>query len=121
MTPDIFTWPIRDWRSLDPVGFEVVAIDGDIGNVDEATTLGPGDLVVINVDAPTFGEKIVLPAGAIAAVDVDGGTLFVDRTAYEISTGPRFVEDRFGDDGFRAEVGRHYSTRRAPLKRAAGR
>ena len=112
---DIYTWRDPSWKSLDPIGFEVIAIDGPIGKVDEETMRGNGDLLVVDTGPMIFGEKVVVPVGLVVAVDLDGGRLFVECTKHEITTGPKFADDRLRDERFRAEVGRHFGNRRAPI------
>lgn len=81
------------------VGFTVVASDGDVGTVSEATTqVGSGSLVVDTTDA---GEAVVLPVGIISDVDADSHTVTVDRTRDEIARAPGLHRDidrpHFGD------------------------
>lgn len=82
------------------VGFTVVASDGAVGAVSEATPqVGSSSVVVDSTDA---GEAVVLPVGIIADVDPEARTVVVDRTREEIAKAPGLHRDidrpHFGDE-----------------------
>ena len=118
---EISTWRETAWGTTDLTGFEVEATDGGIGKVDEHTRDVQGHgFVVVDTGPWIFGKKVMLPAGAITAIDVDEGTLFLDRTKDEIKDSPEFDESRFRDEPYRTQVGDYYRTRRsdrAPTRR----
>ena len=67
----------------DLVGYNVEAVDGGIGKIDEAT-YEAGSSVVVDTGPWIFGKKVMLPASVVTRVDVDEETVFVSRTKDEI-------------------------------------
>ena len=111
---NISTWRETAWGATDLTGFEVEATDGGIGKVDERTRdVQAHGFIVVDTGPWIFGKQVMLPAGAISAVDVDEGTVFLDRTKDEIKDSPEFDESRFRDEPYRTEVGEYYRTRPA--------
>jgi len=104
------TWTYREgtWTQGDLSGFEVEAIDGSIGKIDEATNDVGASYVVVDTGPWIFGKKVMLPAGVIDDVDLDAKQVFVNRTKDEIKNAPEFDEDRYRDDAYRSEVGSYY-------------
>ena len=96
------------WSGTDLKGFEVEAVDGDIGKVDEASDDVGGSYLVINTGPWIFGKKVMLPAGVIREVDFDSQKIFVNRTKESIKNAPEFNEDRYTDPMYREELGRYY-------------
>ena len=58
-------------RGSDLTGFEVEAIDGGIGKIDEATHEASGSFLVVDTGPWIFGKKVMLPAGLVDSVDYD--------------------------------------------------
>jgi hypothetical protein len=103
-------WTYRDTvtapANLD--GFEVEAIDGSIGKVDEATNEVGQSCVVVDTGPWIFGKKVLLPAGVIDRIDSAEEKVYVNRTQDEIKNAPEFDESRFDDSDFRSDVGTYY-------------
>jgi hypothetical protein len=71
-------WSYRDTARSEPtdlVGFQVVATDGAIGNIDVATYDVGGSYIVVDTGFWIFGKKRMLPAGVI-----DGSTTTTARS-----------------------------------------
>ena len=69
---DLWNW--RDTarsQTTDLVGFQVVATDGAIGNLDAATHDVGGSYIVVDTGVWIFGKKRMLPAGVIQRIDYD--------------------------------------------------
>ena len=64
MGTDLWTYPETVGR-MDLTGFEVEAVDGSIGKVDEATNDVGESYVVVDTGVWIFGNKVLLPAGVI--------------------------------------------------------
>jgi hypothetical protein len=95
--------------SIDVSGYEVEAIDGQIGKVDRATHDADGSYVVVDIGPWIAVEKVVLPGGVISRVDPDEKTVHVNRTKDEIKNAPLFDDNRF-DRRYRDELGLYYGT-----------
>ena len=108
------------WTYRDPVtaginlsGYEVEALDGKIGSIDEATYEVGGSFIVIDTGPWIFGKKVLLPAGVIDRVDTEDEKVYVDRTKDEIKNAPEFDESRYRDMEYRDELGGYYGGSRA--------
>jgi hypothetical protein len=95
------------------VGFDVEAIDGRIGEVDEAICddAGAGYLIV-DTGPWILGKKIMLPAGVVERVDLDSQTVFVDRTQKEVENAPELDEGLDHDEGYRSHLWAYYDRER---------
>jgi hypothetical protein len=103
---------VLDSTPFDLVGFEVEAVDGSIGKVDEATYDASSAYIVVDTGPWIFGKKVMLPAGVISEVDVDNKKVYVDRTKDQIQDSPEYDESLKGDTGYRTRLGSYYD--RAP-------
>jgi hypothetical protein len=104
-------WTYRDqqsWGNTDITGFNVEALDGGIGSIDEASTEIGGSYLVVDTGPWIFGKKVLLPAGVIDRVDVNDERVYVNRTKEQIENAPEFDEDRYRDEGYRSDVGTYY-------------
>jgi hypothetical protein len=110
MAGDLWTYPDTIGR-LDLTGFEVAAVDGDIGKVDEATQDVDASYIVVDTGMWIFGNKVLLPAGLIDRVDRDEEKVYVDRTKDEIENAPEFDKDNYQGDEYRSAVGGYYGSR----------
>jgi hypothetical protein len=113
MTSDV--WTYRDRSRLgtniidtDIAGFEVEAIDGSIGKVDEATTDTGSSYIVVDTGPWIFGKKVMLPAGVVQRIDMAEKKVFVNRTKDEIKNAPEFDESAIGDVSYRDRLGSYY-------------
>ncbi len=99
-------------------GFDVVATDGSIGHVDEATYEAASSDVVVETGPQIFifghifgqtlgrilGRKVVVPGGAIDRIDLDGRKVFVALSKGQIKGSPAHDAGRYRSDAYRAEV-----------------
>lgn len=113
MRTDIWTYsseyPSQD---LDLQGFDVVATDGEIGKVDEATYDVGSSFIVVDTGPWIFGRKVLLPAGVIERIDLDNRRIEVRLTKDQIKNSPEFdpAIDDYRSEAYRARVADHYST-----------
>jgi hypothetical protein len=113
MQTDVWTYRERaslgsDLTSTDITGFEVEAIDGSIGKIDEATYEVGSSYVVVDTGPWIFGKKVMLPAGVIQRVDEAEQQVFVNRTKDEIKNAPELDESMIADDAYRGRLGSYY-------------
>jgi hypothetical protein len=90
------------------VGLEVVAVDGEIGKVDEATDDAGTSGLVVDTGAWIFGKKVLLPAGVVRDIDAQEEKIFVNRTKDQIKDAPEFDESQISDDSYRTTLGTYY-------------
>jgi hypothetical protein len=107
-------WTYRDTALGSPtsgtevVGYDVEALDGSIGKIDEATYDAGAAYVVVDTGPWIFGKKVMLPAGVIREADHDEEKVFVNRTKDQIKNAPEFEETFTGDADYRSRLGTYY-------------
>jgi hypothetical protein len=111
-TGEIWSYRQTDWTTTDLTGFEVEAVDGGIGTIDESSNEAGAGYVVVDTGPWIFGKKVLLPAGVIRDVDLDSEKVYVDRSKDEIKNAPEFDEASYRETGYRDELGGYYGTRR---------
>jgi hypothetical protein len=113
MQTDVWTYREKsslgsDLASTDITGFEVEAIDGSIGKVDQSTYEVGSSYIVVDTGPWIFGKKVMLPAGVVQRVDGAEERVFVNRTKDEIKNAPEFDESMLTDDSYRGRLGSYY-------------
>jgi hypothetical protein len=108
---DLWTYREDLWITTDLTGFNVEALDGEIGSVDEKTNDVGSSYIVVDTGPWIFGKKVLLPAGVIDRVDLDNRRVFVNRVKDEIKNAPEFDETRYTDPAYRNEIGAYYESR----------
>jgi hypothetical protein len=94
----------------DVTGWDVEALDGSVGKIDEATA-GAGDWVVVDTGFWIFGKKRVLPESVVDRVDATDHKVYVNRTKAEIKDAPDWDERLAGDEAYRRSVDEYYGHR----------
>ena|SRR6476619_3836537 len=105
---DMWTYRDQSWGTAQLAGYDVEAIDGGIGKIDEASYDVGAGYIVVDTGPWIFGKKVLLPAGVIDRVDESDEKVFVNRTKDQIKDAPEFDEDRYRDDSYRGEIGSYY-------------
>jgi hypothetical protein len=108
MNDELWTYPDSVGR-LDVTGYDVEALDGDVGTVDETgLEVGNGSLV-IDTGRWILGKKVLIPAGLVERVDRDGKTVYLSRAKDEIESAPEFDEDHYTEPAYRDKIGAYYA------------
>ncbi|HET7856453.1 MAG TPA: PRC-barrel domain-containing protein [Gaiellaceae bacterium] len=105
---DLWTYRDTTIATTDLAGYEVEAIDGSIGKIDEATNETGGSYLVVDTGPWIFGKKVLLPAGVVDRIDAIDEKVYVNRTKDEIKNAPEFDESRYQDMAYRDEIGTYY-------------
>ena len=108
-TTDMWTYPNSSWHGENLTDFDVEALDGGIGKVDEATYEIGDAYLVVDTGPWIFGKKVLLPAGVLDDVDFSDKKIYVNRTKDEIKNAPEFDENAYTTDDYRRNVGTYYS------------
>src|SRR5687768_3192598 len=110
-TMDIWTYHSQPGIiGADLVGFHVEATDGGIGKIDEASEEAGRNVLVVDTGPWIFGKKVLIPAGIVERVDLDGETVYVNRTKDEIKSAPEFDHDlHIRDDEYHNRLGGYYA------------
>jgi hypothetical protein len=109
---NLWTYPETVGR-LDLTGFDVDALDGSIGKVDEATQDVGESYLVVDTGIWIFGKKVLLPAGLVERVDRDEEKVWINRTKDQIENAPEFDKDNYQGAEYRSAVGGYYGSREA--------
>ena len=107
-TADLWTHREIVTAGTDLSGFDVEALDGKIGSIDQATYDVGSSFIVVDTGPWIFGKKVMLPAGVIDRIDPDDEKVFVNRMKEEIKNAPEYDEDKFSDDTYRSSLGTYY-------------
>jgi hypothetical protein len=103
------TWSHRDeagWSEGAVVGYDVEAVDGSIGKVDQATAETGRAHIVIDTGHWIFGKKRLIPAGLVTAVDHETRTLRLSLSKDQIRAAPDYEAEL--DDESRQRHSEHY-------------
>ena len=97
---------LKDITDLD--GFDVAALDGDIGEVDDATYDVGSSYIVVDTGPWIFGKKVLIPASAIVRADLDNRKVFLRLTKDQIKASPELSDTM--TDADRDRVGTYYES-----------
>jgi PRC-barrel domain len=90
------------------IGYEVEALDGSIGKVDDATYDAGAAYIVVDTGPWIFGKKVLLPAGTIQRADHENEKVFVNRTKDQIKDAPEYEETIGYDPTYRGRLSSYY-------------
>ena len=114
-------WRYEDstWAEIELVGYEVEALDGEIGQIAEANhEIGTSHLVV-DTGPWIFGKKVMLPVGLVERIDVANKRVYVGRTKDVIKRAPEFNEVRHHDPKYREALSFYYGPSRLTTAESA--
>jgi hypothetical protein len=105
---ELWTYRFVDRALPDVTDFDVEAMDGHIGKVDEATRdLNSG--LVVDTGWWIFGKKRMIPASLIDRVDVEGKKLYLQLSKDRVKDAPDFDEVQRDQEDYRKRLGDYYS------------
>jgi hypothetical protein len=89
-------------------GFHVQAPDGDIGTVADVSYDDGEHYIIVHTGRWIVSKNVLLPAGVVDRIDLDGRRIYVNRTRAEIRDAPEFDERRIRDRAYLESIGWHY-------------
>jgi hypothetical protein len=90
-------------------GFQVEAMDGKIGHIDEASAEAGAGYIVVDTGPWILGRKVMIPAGVITHIDLDEQQVMLDLTKDQIKSSPEFdPEMGMMDTAYRGRLGDYY-------------
>ena len=89
-------------------GFDVAALDGDIGEVDDATYDVGSSYIVVDTGPWIFGKKVLIPASALVRADLDERKVYLRLTKDQIKASPELSDSM--TDADRHRVGTYYES-----------
>jgi hypothetical protein len=107
------------WAEIELAGYDVEALDGEIGKIDEASQEIGTRYLVVDTGPWIFGKKVMLPAGLIDRVDVPNKRVHVGRTRDVIKKAPEFNEVRHHDPRYREALTVYYGPRQGVRSRSS--
>lgn len=90
------------------VGYDVEALDGRIGTIDEASNEADRSHVVVDTGFWIFGKKRLIPAGVMKQVDHDAKSVWITLTKDEVRDAPDYRHDWSADETSRSEHERYF-------------
>jgi hypothetical protein len=107
MDTDLWTYNESLDRPKRLDGFDVVALDGEIGKIDEATYEVGASYIVVATGPWIFGRKVVIPAKAIVRLDIPNEKIYLRLKKDQIKNSPEFDEST-DPSRRREEIGAYY-------------
>ena len=92
----------------DIAGYDVYALDGKIGTVDEATNENGEGALIVDTGFWIFGTKRMLPAGIVQSIDEDERKITISATKEQVKQAPEYDASKRDNSDYRNEVGSHY-------------
>ncbi len=92
------------------VGYDVEALDGHLGTIDEVIHERAAAHLVVDTGPWIFGRKILLPAGIVSDIDDDWEKVFVNRSKAQVKNAPDYVSSLIADDTYRDELASYYGS-----------
>jgi hypothetical protein len=103
-------WDFRETvTEIDLDGYDVEAIDGHIGKVDQSTYEAGSGSIIVDTGPLVFGRKVFLPAGTIERIDPENRKIFVDRTKEEIKQAPEYDPSGYADQEYMIQLAEYNS------------
>jgi hypothetical protein len=97
-----------DIAQADIVGFDIEAIDGSIGSIDDATYAAGASYIIVDTGPWIFGKKVMLPAGVVRGIDDEERKVYVNRTKEQIKEAPEYDDALANDEAYRTRLGSYY-------------
>ena len=115
----ITIWRYDDpsWDEIDLVGYDVEALDGEIGRIAEVGREIGTRYLVVDTGPWIFGKKVMLPAGLVERVDLSNKRVHVGRTRDVIKRAPELNEARHHDPRYREALAVYYGPGRPATSR----
>ena len=111
-TTTLWRYDDPTWADIDLIGYDVEALDGEVGKVDEASQEIGTSYLVVDTGPWIFGKKVMLPAGLVDRVDVTERRVYVRQTKDVIKRAPEFNEVRHHDPRYREALAVYYGPSR---------
>ncbi|WP_033443170.1 hypothetical protein [Saccharothrix sp. NRRL B-16314] len=99
----------RERPDIGLLGYEVEALDGSIGEVDQSNARVPADCLLVDTGTRLSHHKVVLPVGAVARVEHEARKVHVDRTKDQVQHAPEYDPDTFDATAYRERLGEYYT------------
>jgi hypothetical protein len=94
----------------DVTGYDVEALDGSVGKIDEASFEVAAGYLVVDTGWWIFGKKRIVPVGVVTDIDDQHRQVFVRCSKDELRAAPDYEPDKLSsaDPMYRSAVGDYY-------------
>ena len=107
-TTTLWRYDDPTWAEVELVGYDVEALDGEIGQIAEASHDIGTRYLVVDTGPWIFGKKVMLPAGLVERIDVANKRVLVGQTKEVIKRAPELNEARHHDPRYREALTVYY-------------
>jgi hypothetical protein len=114
-TATLWRYDDPSWADIDLVGYDVAALDGEIGKIDEAGEEIGARYLLVDTGPWIFGKRVMLPAGLVERVDIANKRVHVRPTRERIKNAPEFNVVRHHDPRYREALTFYYGPSRRSL------
>lgn len=97
-------------ETMSVIGFDVEAVDGKVGRVEEESNMTDDSYIVADVGSWLSGRKVVLPASTVTRIDKDERKVHISQTKQEIQDAPEYDPATCRQSVHRQESGGHYAS-----------
>ncbi|MFF5114340.1 PRC-barrel domain containing protein [Streptosporangium sp. NPDC000509] len=97
-------------ETMSVIGFDVEAVDGKVGRVEEESNMTDDSYIVADVGSWLSGRKVVLPASTVTRIDKDERKVHISQTKQEIQDAPEYDPATYRQSVHRQESGGHYAS-----------
>jgi hypothetical protein len=94
-------------RRTDLEGYTVVALDGDVGKIEDASYEPGASYIVVDTGPWIFGRRVMIPARAIVRVDIANEQAFLRLRKQQIEDAPD-LQDVQGSERDRDVIAAYY-------------
>ncbi len=110
---ELWIWSVQTTSAPDVTGWDVVAMDGEIGKIDEASYDAGRGWIVVDTGWWIFGHKRMIPAGRVISIDPDDRKVFVGMSKDEIKHAPDYDDEMARLEGSSMDrLEKYYGTKR---------
>jgi hypothetical protein len=117
-TTTLWRYDDPTWAELELDGYDVEALDGEIGQIAEAGHEIGTRYLVVDIGPWIFGKKVMLPAGLVERVDMPNKRVYVGRTKEVIKKAPELNDARRHDPRYREALSLYYGPSRLTMPRS---
>jgi hypothetical protein len=118
-TTTLWRYDDPTWAEIELVGFDVEALDGEIGQIAEVGHEIGTRYLVVDMGSWIFGKQVMLPAGLVERVEVPNKRVHVGRTRDVIKRAPELNDARRHDPRYREALAVYYGPGRTATSRSS--
>lgn len=95
--------------SMSVIGYDVVAMDGRIGTIDESSGHFGANCLVVDAEPCLAGRKILVPADTVRKVDRADRIVYLDPSKADVEDSPGYDPETFVWPQYRDHVAHYFA------------